>query len=202
MRQVDTRYCRPLLTSTFIIEMQTISLFDAWIPNAVVLSSGLLVARLVFGLIMSAHGAQKLFGWFGGYGLSATGEFLVQLGFRPARAFAVMAALSELVGGLLVAFGFLGPVGPALMLSVMIVAAVTVHLRNGLFAAANGIELPLLYAAVAVVLTLTGPGLFSLDALLGLQSLWSPALAAGALAVGIVGGIGNLAARRPLVASV
>jgi putative oxidoreductase len=182
--------------------MQTISLFDAWTPNAVVLSSGLLVARLVFGLIMSAHGAQKLFGWFGGYGLSATGEFLVQLGFRPARAFAVMAALSELVGGLLVAFGFLGPVGPALMLSVMIVAAVTVHLRNGLFAAANGIELPLLYAAVAVVLTLTGPGLFSLDALLGLQSLWSPALAAGALAVGIVGGIGNLAARRPLAASV
>lgn len=181
--------------------MQTISLLDPSAPNAVVLSSGLLVARLVFGLIMSAHGAQKLFGWFGGYGLDATGEFLVQLGFRPGRMFAIIASLTEVVGGLLIAFGFLGPVGPALMLSVMIVAAVTVHWRNGLFATANGIELPLLYAAVAVVLALTGPGLFSLDALLGLESLWSPSLAAGALAVGIIGGIGNLAARRPLPAS-
>jgi len=181
--------------------MQTASLFDAWAPNAAALSAGLLVARLVFGLIMTAHGAQKLLGWFGGYGLDATGEFLVQLGFRPARLFAILASLSEVVAGLLVAAGFLGPIGPALMLSVMIVAAVTVHWPNGLFAMGNGIELPLLYGAVAVVLALTGPGLFSLDALFGLESLWSPALAAGALAVGILGGIGNLAARRPLAVS-
>ena len=170
---------------------------DGWAPNAVALSSGLLVARLVFGLIMSAHGAQKLFGWFGGYGLTATGEFLVQLGFRPARVFAAIASLTEVVAGILTALGLLGPVGPALMLSVMIVAAVTVHWKNGLFAMANGIELPLLYGAVAVVLALTGPGLFSLDALLGLEALWSPSVAGIALVIGVVGGIGNLAARRP-----
>jgi putative oxidoreductase len=183
--------------------MQTPPFLDAWAPDAVMLSSALLLARIVFGLIMSAHGAQKLFGWFGGYGLTATGEFLVQLGFRPARVFATMAALSETVGGLLVAFGFLGPVGPALMLSVMIVAVVTVHWHNGLFATSNGIELPLLYAAAAIVLALTGPGLFSLDALFGLERLWSPTLAGAALAVGTIGGIGNLMTRRrPVAASV
>ena len=68
------------------------------------------------------------------------------------------------------ALGLFGPVGPALMLSVMIVAAVSVHLKNGLFAMSNGIELPLLYGAAAAALALTGPGQYSLDALLGLQS--------------------------------
>ncbi|MEO8622980.1 MAG: DoxX family protein [bacterium] len=182
--------------------MQTTHFIDAWSPNAAAFSSGLLIARLVFGLIMSAHGAQKLFGWFGGYGLTATGQFLVQLGFRPARLFAAIASTTEVVCGILIALGFLGPVGPALMLSVMIVAAVTVHWKNGLFAMGNGIELPLLYGAAAVVLALTGPGLYSLDALLGLQALWSPTLAGGALALGVVGGIGNLAARRPAPVSV
>jgi putative oxidoreductase len=176
--------------------MQTAHFLEAWGPHAAALSTGLLVARLVFGLSMSAHGAQKLFGWFGGYGLNATGEFFVKLGFRPARAFAAIASLTEVVGGLLIALGLLGPVGPALMLSVMIVAAVTVHWSNGYFATANGIELPVLYATVAVVLAFTGPGLFSLDALLGLETLWSPVLAALALVVGVIGGIGNLAARR------
>ena len=116
--------------------------------------------------------------------------------------FAAMAALSEVVAGILIVLGLLGPVGPALMLSVMIVAAITVHWKYGFFAASNGIELPLLYAAVAVVLALTGPGLFSLDTLLGLESLWSPARAGVALAVGIVGGIGNLVARRRVPASI
>src|SRR5687767_3657756 len=107
--------------------MQTAPFLDPSAPNAAALSTGLLVARLIFGLILSAHGAQKLFGWFGGYGLRMTSEFLVQLGFRPARVFATIASVTEVVGGLLIAFGFLGPVGPALMLSVMLVAAVTVH---------------------------------------------------------------------------
>ena len=122
------------------------------------LSIGLLVARVVIGLVMAAHGAQKLLGWFGGYGLNKTGEFFVHLGFRPGRTFAAAASLTEITSGLLVALGFLGPIGPALMISVMIVAAVTVHWEHGLFATNNGVEVPLLYATAAVALALIGYG--------------------------------------------
>ena len=83
------------------------------------------------------------------------------------------------------------------MLSVMIVAAISVHWQHGLFAMSNGIELPLLYGAAAAALALTGPGAYSLDALLGLSSLWTPALAWSALGLGMIGGIGNLALRQP-----
>jgi putative oxidoreductase len=158
---------------------------------------GLLLARLVLGLLMAAHGTQKLFGWFGGYGLSGTGGFLEALGFRPGRLFALAAALGEVVGGLLVAFGLFGPVGPALMLSVMIVAALSVHWRHGLFATSNGIEVTLLYATGALSLALTGPGRYSLDALAGLTAYWTPAVTALVLVAGILGGIANLALRRP-----
>ena len=159
------------------------------------MDAGLLVARLVLGALIAAHGAQKLFGWFGGYGLTGTGTFLEALGFRPGRVFALAAALSEVGGGALVALGFLGPIGPALMLSVMIVAAVTVHWHNGLFAMNNGIELPLLYAAGAAALCLTGPGGYSLDTLFGLTSVWSPGLGWLALALGVLGAVANLMAR-------
>src|SRR5688500_16193808 len=104
------------------------------------MSEGLLIARLVFGLVLAAHGSQKLFGWFGGYGIAGTAGFFESLGFRPGRLMAVAAGLGELGGGLLVAAGLLGPVGPAAMLAVMIVAS-SLHWNNGLFATANGIEL-------------------------------------------------------------
>src|ERR1700694_4931506 len=119
---------------------------------------GLFLIRVVFGLVFAGHGAQKLFGWFGGYGIAGTGGFLESMGFRPGRLLATAAALSEFGGGLLIALGFLGPVGPALVLAVMIVAAIGVHWQNGLFAMSNGIEVPLLYAAGATALALTGPG--------------------------------------------
>src|SRR4051812_40224812 len=149
-------------------------------------SAGLLVGRLMLGLAMAAHGSQKLFGWFGGYGLAGTGGYFEQLGFRPGRAYAAAASASEGVGGLLVGLGLLGPVGPALVLSVMVVAAVTVHWKGGFFAQSNGVEVPFLYAAGAVALALAGPGRFSLDALLGLEWLWTPGIAVLALAVGVV----------------
>jgi putative oxidoreductase len=165
------------------------------------LSAGLLVVRLVVGLLMAAHGSQKLFGWFGGHGIAGTGMFLESIGFRPGHLFARVAATTEVVSGLLVALGLLGPVGPALMLSVMIVAAVSVHRKNGLLSTSNGIEVPLFYGTVAIGLALTGFGRYSLDALLGLHTLYTPTWAFAALAVGIIGGIGNLLVRRPAAAA-
>lgn len=155
-----------------------------------------LIARLVVGLLMAAHGAQKLFGWFGGYGLRGTGEFFVRLGFQPGRLFATAAALGEFGSGLLITLGLLGPVGPAILLAVMLVAAISVHWQNGLFATANGIELPLLYGTGAVGLALSGPGRYALDTVLGLGTAWTPAVIWTALAVGVIGGIANLALRR------
>jgi len=159
------------------------------------LSIGLLIARVVIGLIMAAHGAQKLFGWFGGYGLSKTGEFFVGLGFRPGKTFAAAASLTEITSGLLVALGVLGPIGPALMISVMIVAMMTVHRGHGLFATTGGHEVPLLYATVALGLALTGYGQYSLDALLGIGR-WTTVATWIVLGAGVLGAFANLALRH------
>jgi putative oxidoreductase len=160
------------------------------------MDSGILTLRLVLGLLMAAHGTQKLFGWFGGDGLTGTGGFFESLGFRPGRLFASAAGISEFGGGLLVTLGLFGPVGPALMLSVMIVAAVSVHAPNGLFAMSNGIEVPLLYGVGALALVLAGFGLFSFDALLGLTPHWTSTVRWVVLIAGILGGVANLALRR------
>jgi putative oxidoreductase len=164
------------------------------------MDDGLLIVRVVFGLMMAAHGAQKLFGWFGGYGLAATAGFFESVGFRPGRLMAFAAAFGEFASGLLVAVGALGPIGPALMLSVMIVAS-SMHWAKGLFVTSGGIEVPLLYAAVAAGLAFTGFGALSLDAAVGLSSLWSGAIVGTAVAVGIAGAIVVLATRRAPVAA-
>jgi putative oxidoreductase len=155
-----------------------------------------LLVRIAFGTLMAAHGAQKLFGWFGGYGLNGTGQFFEGLGFRPGRAFAFAAGASESVGGLLIALGFLQPVGAALIVSVMLVATATVHWGHGLFAGSNGIEVPVLYGTAAAALALTGPGAYSLDQALGLTALWTPAVSWTILAVALLGGAANLGLRR------
>jgi putative oxidoreductase len=159
------------------------------------MDTGLLIARLVFGTVLAAHGAQKLFGWFGGHGIAGTGGYFESIGFRPGRVLAAAAGLGETAGGLLLATGLFGPVGPALMLSVMMVAS-SLHWNNGLFATTNGVELPLLYGAAAVALALTGYGAHSLDAALGLSRFWTPDLIWTALAIGLIGGVANLALRR------
>jgi putative oxidoreductase len=165
------------------------------------MDAGLVLARLVFGLLMAAHGTQKLFGWFSGHGLAGTGGFFEQLGFRPGRLFAALASTAEILGGLLLALGLFGPVGPALIISVMVVAVATVHWQHGLFAQTNGIEVPLLYSVAAAAIALTGPGAYSLDAALGLTSLWTPGVTVVFLAAGVVGGLTNLALRRPAAAT-
>jgi putative oxidoreductase len=162
-------------------------------------SIGLLLARVVLGLLMAAHGSQKLLGWFGGHGLAGTAGFFDSIGFRPGILFATVASATEVLSGILMVAGFLGPVGPALMISVMIVAS-SMHWKNGIFAMNNGVEVPLLYAVGAATLLFTGPGAFSLDALLGLGALSTPTLQWGALVIGVVGGIGNLLAKRPVAA--
>ena len=155
---------------------------------------GILLARVVFGSLMAAHGAQKLFGWFGGYGIAGTGGFFESLGFRPGRFFAAAAGFSELAGGVLLALGLLGPLGPALIIAVMVVAIAPVHWQHGLFAQKDGIELPLLYAVAAAGLALSGYGAYSLDALLRLS--WPQAVAWVAIGLGVLGGLANLAIRK------
>jgi putative oxidoreductase len=110
-----------------------------YMTDAATLGTGLLLARLILGVLMVAHGGQKLFGWLGGYGIDGTAGFFEQLGFRPGWLFVITASLSEVVSGILIALGLFGPVGPALLLSVMIVAAVSAHWKGGLFAATSGI---------------------------------------------------------------
>jgi len=164
------------------------------------MDTGLLLARLTVGTLMAAHGSQKLFGWFGGYGLTGTAGFFESLGFRPGRWFAAAAGAAELGGGLLLVLGLLSPFGAALVVSVMIVAAGSVHWHHGVFASSNGIEVPLLYGAAAAAIALTGPGAYSLDAVLGLTASWTPALGASLLALAVVGGLVNLALRRAAAA--
>lgn len=164
------------------------------------LDTGLLIARVVLGAMLIGHGSQKLFGWFGGHGIAGTAGFFEQLGFRPGKPFAYAASLSEVVGGLLIALGLLGPIGPAMIIAVMIVAARTVHRGKGVFYTTGGYEVPLVYAAVALGLGLTGPGSWSLDAALGL-SFTQPIFVWSVLALGAAGGLLNLAIRRPAPAA-
>ncbi len=168
---------------------------ETWDPRAIDL--GLLIVRVAFGALFAAHGGQKLFGWFRGFGLEGTGAFLESMGFHPGRTFAAASGTAELTSGLLILLGFLGPLGPALLLSVMAVAVVTVHWGNGLLATSNGSELPLLYATAAVGLALAGPGTYSLDALLGISTFWSSSVTWAVLSLGVIAGLANVATRRP-----
>src|SRR5262245_45582768 len=158
---------------------------------------GLLLIRVVLGLTLAAHGAQKLFGWFGGYGIAGTGGFFESMGFRPGKLMAVMAGFGEAAGGLGLALGLLTPFAAGLIIATMLVAIVSVHIPKGFFNAGGGYEFPLLIAATALGVTLAGPGPLSLDAVLGLP-LAGAQWAAFALGAGLLGALLPLLRRSAL----
>ena len=154
------------------------------------METGLLLIRIVLGVVFAAHGAQKLFGWFGGFGIAGTGGWLASMGFRPARLHATVSGLSEFGGGLLLAFGLLTPLGAAAVAGVMIVAIATAHIPNGFFNTAGGYEFNLTLAVTALGLGFTGPGRYSLDRVLDLplaSTEWGlAAIAASVVSAGAV----------------
>ncbi|WP_322002099.1 DoxX family protein [Marinobacter alexandrii] len=128
-----------------------------------------LILRVPVGLILAAHGAQKLFGWFGGYGLEGTGQWMASIGLEPGYLMALAAGSAEFFGGLALVLGLL--TRPAALVSAltMLVAIFAVHFSNGLFMSNNGYEYALTLFAVTVALTIQGGGRFSLDGLLQQQ---------------------------------
>jgi putative oxidoreductase len=124
-----------------------------------VASLGLLMIRLVIGLTFVGHGAQKLFGWFGGPGLSGFGEWLGTIGIKNGgKTWALLAGLFELIGGLLFAEGLLTWFGAILITIVMIDAIATVHGKNGYWLTNGGFEYNLVLIAVVIGVALIGPG--------------------------------------------
>ncbi len=126
------------------------------------------MVRITAGLLLVPHGAQKLFGWFGGYGIDATGQFFAaKLGLPPS--FALLAGLIEFVGGLMLAAGLATRVVAALVVGLMAVAVLHVHLGAGLFWTSGGYEYPLFWGIVALAFAIRGGGRYSFDALIGYE---------------------------------
>ncbi|WP_030759469.1 DoxX family protein [Streptomyces sp. NRRL F-2664] len=146
--------------------------------------AGLLLLRLVLGLTMAGHGAQKLFGWFAGGGISGTGQFFTASGYPAGDAMAVLAGLTETLGGLGLAAGLLTPLAGAAVVGTLI-NAIAVH-GTGAFFAPAGIEYELLLTAGAAALALTGPGRYAVDALLPVLRAHRLAHGVLALALGVV----------------
>lgn len=126
-------------------------------------ATGILILRLVIGLTVAAHGAQKLFGWWGGPGMKGWTGAMNRMRIRPAAPWAWMSALAEFAGGLGLALGFLNPLASFAIAGSMIVAIALVHLPKGFFIGKGGYEYNLAILAAAAAVALTGPGAYSLD---------------------------------------
>jgi len=158
-------------------------------------SLGLLVLRLVVGLVIAAHGSQKLFGWFGGPGLTGTTGWLSGMRLRPAKVWAIMAGVSEFGGGLLLALGLLSPLGSLGIASAMLMAIILAHWPR-FWAMDGGFEYPLLNLAAALALAITGPGRYALDSAIGI-ALPAPATLIAGLVLVVLGIATALASRVP-----
>ena len=144
---------------------------------------GLLVMRVGVGGALFAHGAQKLFGWFGGGGLNGTATMFDSIGFKPGKANAIAAGLGEAGGGALLVLGLATPAAGAAVTGTMGVAS-SMHASQGFFATDGGLEYPAVLGVAAAALALTGPGELSLDRVLGhrLNEHWMRGIALGAVA--------------------
>lgn len=125
--------------------------------------SGLLLLRIIAGLLFAGHGAQKLFGWFGGKGFEQHIALMRKMNFHPAVLWGTLSACSEFFGGLGLVFGVLTPLAAAALLGPMLVAIIKVHWSKGLWASNGGFEFPLLMGTAAFAIGLVGPGLYSID---------------------------------------
>jgi putative oxidoreductase len=136
------------------------------LANSITKSEGSLSAlplRLIAGLIFTAHGAQKLFAWFGGYGLEGTGQWMESIGLAPGYLMALMAGSAEFFGGLFLIVGFLTRPTSFVLAITMVVAVFFVHIDNGLFMSNNGYEFSLALFAISISLIFSGAGKLSLD---------------------------------------
>jgi putative oxidoreductase len=161
------------------------------------MDTALLILRLVVGLYVTAHGAQKLFGWFEGHGFSKTQGLLGgMLGYRPAWLWTLAVGLAEFVGGLLFALGLLSPIGAIGVGAAMLSATLVPHWSKGPFATKGGYEQTLTNLAVAVGVGLAGPGLYSFDRVLGISvpTVLSEAIALVAVITVLVGIVSRRAA--------
>jgi putative oxidoreductase len=157
---------------------------------------GILILRLGIGLILAAHGAQKLFGVWGGPGMAKWTQSVQSLRIRPAQPWAWVAALSEFGGGLVLALGLLSPLGSLAIIGAMLVAIATVHLANGFWNGKRGYEFNLSLIVPAAALALTGPGPYSLDGALRIQLPEPLTLIVGTVAL-VVGVSATLLSRSP-----
>jgi putative oxidoreductase len=156
----------------------------------VTMSVALLILRLVVGLTLAVHGTQKLFGWFGGSGLTRLRQGFEKQGFKPAWLWASLVIVGEVGGGLCLALGFLTPLGAAGTFGVMFMATFKVHWKNGFIVSKGGYEYTLVLMAVSIAIGLIGPGSYSLDTLFGIalpEALLFCVLAVAALLIDVVG---------------
>ncbi|MFE0020343.1 DoxX family protein [Amycolatopsis sp. NPDC059021] len=159
------------------------------------LDLGLALLRVPAGLLLMGHGAQKLFGWFGGDGPEGSGKGLESLGYRHGKAMAILAGLVEIAAGAGLALGLLTPLAAAATIGTMVNAAVSAHGSNGLWAQNGGYEYPLVIGTLAAGLAMHGPGKVSIDGLFGFAETgfwWG----IGAIVLGVLAAAGALGGRR------
>jgi putative oxidoreductase len=154
---------------------------------------GRLLLRLVVGGLFVGHGTQKLFGWFGGHGLDATGRMFEQLGLRPGRENAIAAGSAEAGGGALLALGLQTPLAASVLVATMLTAIHRVHASKGPWVTNGGYEYNLVLIAAALALVDAGPGSLSLDGARGRERT-GPGWTLAALSAGIIGALGSYAA--------